>query len=571
MKRIGFSLFCLSAFVLAASPELMNQQDLQTTWIKGNPNYKVEFSEGKCTATCLKNERRPLAVQSRRITDIKPGTSCRISFQARGTVENVEFYPQFNGNPDQKQQSLFRVFDDWNHYEATFEIPGDCKTFSCVIYAWDQEGFFEIKEFSLRQGGAEAGSGSRAAGADVRKISFSGTSDQVFHDPGEQMKFFINIDFGGQPIPPGYSVKWQRTGEDGKRVSGKEPAVPGRPVVITSTLDSPGFVRILAYLTDGKGRIVRKKHQNGRLEELCFIGSAGVQPEKLQAAADEPADFDAFWAKQKAKLAAVPVKFRMDKVSSGKKADIYAVSVDCAGQRSVTGYLTLPIGAKNRSLPAFVSYRGYGTAVQQPPEDGPANQLRFDVNAHGYELGRDKAYYDDFFAKIKSNGAIYAFDKEQNSDPETAYFNGMALRVMRSLEFMKELPQWNGKELSVSGASQGGLQAIWAAALDPDVTDAVPVTPWCCDLAGPEKGRFKGWRPAYVPALNYYDGVFHAKRIECPVVIARAGLGDDICPPSGLAVLYNSLGSAKKRINWVQGSTHGFTPENAQTFVVENK
>lgn len=58
MKRIGFSLFCLSAFVLAASPELMNQQDLQTTWIKGNPNYKVEFSEGKCTATCLRTSAR---------------------------------------------------------------------------------------------------------------------------------------------------------------------------------------------------------------------------------------------------------------------------------------------------------------------------------------------------------------------------------------------------------------------------------------------------------------------------------------------------------------------------------
>lgn len=110
MKRIGFSLFCLSAFVLAASPELMNQQDLQTTWIKGNPNYKVEFSEGKCTATCLKNERRPLAVQSRRITDIKPGTSCRISFQARGTVENVEFYPQFNGNSPTKSSRVFFGF-----------------------------------------------------------------------------------------------------------------------------------------------------------------------------------------------------------------------------------------------------------------------------------------------------------------------------------------------------------------------------------------------------------------------------------------------------------------------------
>ena len=51
---------------------MMSQQDLQATWFKDNPNYKVEFSAEKCTATCLKNERRALAVQSRAITGVKP-------------------------------------------------------------------------------------------------------------------------------------------------------------------------------------------------------------------------------------------------------------------------------------------------------------------------------------------------------------------------------------------------------------------------------------------------------------------------------------------------------------------
>ncbi len=142
---------------------------------------------------------------------------------------------------------------------------------------------------------------------------------------------------------------------------------------------------------------------------------------------------------------------------------------------------------------------------------------------------------------------------------------------MRSLQFLKALPQWNGKELVVSGGSQGGLQTIWAAALDPDVSRADSSITWCCDFAGPTKGRLNGWRPDYVPALNYYDSVFHAKRIKCPIVISRAGLGDYVCPPSGLAILYNNIPSAQKKINWVQGSTHGFVPKNAQKFVVEKK
>ena len=92
IKSIVLSLFCLSALALGA--ELMSQQDLQATWFKDNPNYKVEFSAEKCTAACLKNERRALAVQSRSITGVKPGETFKVSFLARVTVNNLEFFPQ---------------------------------------------------------------------------------------------------------------------------------------------------------------------------------------------------------------------------------------------------------------------------------------------------------------------------------------------------------------------------------------------------------------------------------------------------------------------------------------------
>ena len=84
------------------------------------------------------------------------------------------------------------------------------------------------------------------------------------------------------------------------------------------------------------------------------------------------------------------------------------------------------------------------------------------------------------------------------------------------------------------------------------------------------KQRLKGWRPDYVPALNYYDCIFHAKRIKCPVTTHRAGLGDYTCPPSGLAILYNNL-NVPKKIRWYQGSTHGFVPKDPQIFEFEEK
>lgn len=56
---------------------------------------------------------------------------------------------------------------------------------------------------------------------------------------------------------------------------------------------------------------------------------------------------------------------------------------------------------------------------------------------------------------------------KENEDPETTYFNGMMLRLIRSLEYAKSLPEWDGKNLTVQGHSQGGMQA---GASPPDST-----------------------------------------------------------------------------------------------------
>ena len=41
--------------------------------------------------------------------------------------------------------------------------------------------------------------------------------------------------------------------------------------------------------------------------------------------------------------------------------------------------------------------------------------------------------------------------------------------------------------------------------------------------------------------------------------VTSAGLGDYVCPPSGLAMLWNAL-KCPKKIVWVQGSQHGYVP-----------
>ena len=116
----------------------------------------------------------------------------------------------------------------------------------------------------------------------------------------------------------------------------------------------------------------------------------------------------------------------------------------------------------------------------------------------------------------------------------------MALRVLRALQYVKSRPEWNGKDLQSNGGSQGGLQGLWGAGLDGDVTSSDIWSPWSCDFGGITLGRVRGWRPDYNAALDYFDPVFLAKRITGKVHLV-ANYGDYTCAPSGVWAVFPSV------------------------------
>ena len=427
--------------------------------------------------------------------------------------------------------------------------------------------------------GAHLAGAALAGPFDAAEIRGVTDRDPVSYKAGETIDFTLSLVNAKVPQDEAYFVQWTRTGDDGKKASGREPAATDMSFHVRTSLAKPGFVRLEARLVDAAGKeVVRDRPAPGENwfghREVFFSGGAGVDIAKLRQGAPEPRDFDRFWAKQKARLKAVPVKAERTEVASPRQElRVYAVRVECAGGHPVTGYLSVPkrcdSGAK---CGARVSFDGYGSGDPKPPKQlWDTWNMEFHINAHGYELGKDKAYYDEFLESIKSNGKGYAFDPRQNSDPEKAYFNGMALRVMRALEYVKTLPEWDGKTLIASGGSQGGLQTMWAAALDRDVTEAQPMITWCSDIGKRGEGRQGAeFEPQYTDALRYYDTANHARRITCKVNCTRAGLGDYTCPPSGLAVVYNNL-KCPKSCNWTQGSRHGYIPPNPVIQTVSSK
>ena len=395
---------------------------------------------------------------------------------------------------------------------------------------------------------------------------------------GEAMTFTLTLEDAAD-LPSGLEIVWVRTGDDGRKETGKTPADVTKPLSLTTSLDRPGFVRIYADVrrSDGtlwipSGKPAKKDRAGNYPDAVYFDGGAGAAVSAIRQSVSEPADFDVFWARHKATLAAVPMEGTrcVELPSKNPSVKIFTVSVPCAGPKPATGYLIVPTA--EGKFPAEISFHGYEgswskKATKAPDglhEDG--QKLKLILSAHGFELNREAAYYKSEREKAKSNGHGHAFDPAQNADPEKAYFCGMTYRVMRGLEYLKSRSEWNGRDLTVSGPSQGGLQSIWGAALVPGVTEARILIPWCCDMGGTSVGHNHGeWFVKWTSALGYYDPVNMAKRIPktCRMNITRAGLGDYTCPPTGIVAFWNNL-ACPGRIVWVQGSTHGYVPPKPQ-------
>ena len=391
--------------------------------------------------------------------------------------------------------------------------------------------------------------------------------DPLSYAVGEDIVFTVTVQ-ETEALPPGLKLRWERTGDDGRVEKGMSDATS--PLVVKTSLNRPGFVRFYAEVCGENGKPWQIKDANGRKSKVFFDGGAAAEPRRLRQTKAVPKDFEAFWAKRKAELAAVPMKAELEEIASPTTgAKLYKVSVACAGPRPATGYLSVPT-ADGRKYPAVIGFHGYGASwganATNPPLKVPTNSVYLLLSAHGFELGRDAAYYREFRKSVSSNGYGHAFDPVQNARPETCYFGGMAWRVMRGIEYVKTRPEWNGMDLEVAGGSQGSLQAMWGAALVPGVTAAKISIPWLCDVGGTEDGRNHGdWYPKWAPGLDYYDQVNIARFVPntCRVVISRAGLGDYIAPPCGVAMMFNNL-TCPKHIVWVQGSTHGYVPPNPQ-------
>ena len=328
---------------------------------------------------------------------------------------------------------------------------------------------------------------------------------------------------------------------------------------IETSSEKPGWIYIRVRAENDSGELIRQsvKVRGKMIDQAQSAIGAMVEPEKLLPLMKEPDDFDAFWNQVKKELAAVPMK-EIEKVrlNEEKRVKLYDIKISCAGGKPVSGYLCVPLNAKSKSCPAFLSFQGAGVSSSRKPIDRARRGLiALDINAHGIENGKPQSFYTglkkNYYYTTQNQFCRRSYLHWNKHDRDLFYFKGMYMRVLRALEYMKSLPEWDGKHLIVSGSSQGGAQILAACALDHDITFARIGVPAMCDHSGCLANRCSGApqlytrednrkNPAYAKCASYYDGAYFARRIRCPVWF-NTGFIDFTCPPSSVFAAYNCI------------------------------
>lgn len=302
----------------------------------------------------------------------------------------------------------------------------------------------------------------------------------------------------------------------------------------TATLDEPGTI-----LAEFKAKTAGGK-------EIKALAGAVFSLEGIQPSAPRPADFDEFWAAKIKELNASPVHAVLVKGDSGKENLEYAkITMEGFRNTKIQGQLARPKRAGKFPALLVVQWAGvYGLDKGWALWPAGEGFLVLNISAHDLPIDEKPEFY-----KAQSDGPLKNYTAIGRDDREKNYFLRMYLSAYRAADYLTQHPDWDGKNLVVSGTSQGGLQALMVAGLHPKVTAAMANVPAGCDQTGILAGRSCGW-PALgnwlqgdeqkrtLDVARYFDVVNFAPAIQCPVLVS-AGMIDETCPPAGVFAAAN--------------------------------
>lgn len=325
----------------------------------------------------------------------------------------------------------------------------------------------------------------------------------------------------------------------------------GRAVINMGTKKTPGFRDMkLSVSLDGK-----------TYEHHIKVG---FSVDKIKPYTQEPQDFRSFWQKNVEELKQVPISYTKElyKDYCTDKIDCYLVKlqIDKMGH-SMYGFLFYPKNAQPGKHPVVLCPPGAGIKTIKDPmrnkyyaENG---FVRFEVEIHGLDPRISSETFGEISRAFNDRNGGYLANGLENKD--IYYMKHVYVGLVRCIDFLTSLPEWDGKNVAVQGGSQGGALAIIAAGLDSRVTQCVANHPALSDMAGYAAKGGTGGYPHFcrqpqilsnkdcLNTLAYFDVVNFARYVKAPTFLTW-GYNDVTCPPTTSYAVWNTLKCTKESL-----------------------
>ena len=354
---------------------------------------------------------------------------------------------------------------------------------------------------------------------------FTDQPDATYYK-GEQMKFVIEADTDGNAT---YSIRYDKSRAP-VIVEGNVSVTNGRGE-IDYTHNEPGFVYCYVTLNGQKS-----------------LAGAAFSPFDIDEFEEDPDDFDEFWQRWKDKLRAIPMDPDVKPLfpDPSSHTNDFRVNLGQLDGRRIYGYLSIPNG--DGPFPAIIQHASFGgnanLCIPRPEISRNVGAITLSMWMHNAEpdIGDNDAY-----------------EPEVWDDAENIYYRYGVLGIIRAMDFIETLPEYDGENLGLFGVSEGGGLSILAAGIDDR-----PTMLGCSIFALSEHTGYKydrassfpyflsrgsiNWPPEVDPnvvvASKYYDAMRAAKRYKGPVYSATNYLDETVLSATNFSTFNQFRGPA---------------------------
>ncbi len=324
--------------------------------------------------------------------------------------------------------------------------------------------------------------------------------------------------------------------------------VGGEALMDVGTLKEPGFLACqYEFMAGGK--------RYSDLVKLAF------DPEHITSYTPMPADFRKFWQttlREARKVDLSPVYYDVPDATDSL-FETKLVRLHVGKDKYMYGYLTRPVGASvGAKYPVVLVPPGAGSQKISPSDYFPREGMIYlKLEIHGNDQRLDDDEYNKM-RKEKQDGYM----RRGMESRDTYYYKDVYAGCARAVDFLCSLPDWDGKNVIVTGGSQGGALTIITAALNEKVTLCAPFYPALCDLTGFLHHRAGGWPKFFsgfyangkveigeeqaVATLQYFDVVNFARILTVPAFVSW-GYSDDTCSPTSVWAAWNEIKAPKEK------------------------